>query len=214
MILHPGDQYLLERYFSDGAAERSNAGGILDHLERYSVRHPKHARARGPDAHHPSCICPECTNEVTARPKAEVRERSKDGPDDSLVSLLGSVSRRLSVVRKADPTSYLVLAAWFGDAGARHAHLEGGRLVALLVHTPTGKDAVARVRAKERGATRLRSDAERVQAALADAHNVPLKDQVTRARVEAMALIDVACRAWVATAGPAKPRRLALVPHA
>lgn len=179
MNLSERDQYLLERYFSDGRADRSSAGAILDHCELYSVRE----RHNGI---------------VDARPTAEVREHTRSGPDDGQLAILGMVSRRLSVVRKTDPASYLVLSLWFGDTGAKYALTPAGRLESVVALTATGMGLVRRMRLKTHGADRS-PDAHIASAVARAAHSESIRSAIGVARVEAVALVERACEAWRGT---------------
>src|SRR5687767_11918072 len=133
-MLTPSDYNALAAYFADGRAERSIFGGMLDAAELYS--HHYH------EAH---------SGVVDVQPTREIREVTREGPDDAQLQRIGRVSRRLSALGKQDPTSYTVLATWFGDAGVRYEGGPGGRLDALLIMTATGKDLLRRMAKKERG---------------------------------------------------------------
>jgi hypothetical protein len=176
-MISPRDEALLERYFSHGHEERSPMGGQLDHLEMFSYREPH-------------------SGVIDARPTREIRQNAKDGPDDGLLAILGAASRRLSVVRKTDPRSYAVLAAYYGDSGATYARGDHGRIGSLVHMTPSGQALVKRQKLKAKGSKVKVSD-EQHMANASDVTAVALK---SNARTEAVAMLTKAHEAWGSTA--------------
>lgn len=197
------DEHMLDRFFSHGREERSPMGAILDMAELYSVHGPKE---RGPrteeeQGHPRHCQCPACSDQLDAQPTAETRQNAKDEADHDTMRLLGSVSRRLAIIRQSDPKSHDVLAAYFGDAGAKWGASEHGRINALLGLTETGKKILTKEKRKSRGAKLELSDEKRLENTVATSKaNAVTKSLVAQARVEAMALFGRATEAWLRTA--------------
>jgi hypothetical protein len=200
------DAYLLERFFSDGRSERSPLGGMLDAVERYAPRYHERFEPEVPIAppkdHARNCWCELCKPSLDAKPTAELKEATREGPDEERLSLLSHVSRRLSVVRKADPLSFQVLEAFYGDSGARWVARDKkfSRLDAVLKYTASGRAQIDRDKKKSRGAKLELSDDARLENIAADVENVVVKPRIDQARMEAVSLYDRACEAWNATA--------------
>lgn len=211
MLLDPRDHAALSAYFGDGRAERSISGGILEHAELYSYREAKQPKdwvALGVDDHHANCLCPICSEDITARPTAESRGGTKEDPesfDGHMASEKRRVGQRLSALLKLDPSAHAVLAMWFGDEGERAertAQKGGvGRLDSLLTMTETGRAVLQRMFKAERGAKLDLTDQERMENAVAaSGAKVNLKKDLAMARAEASALWSVACTSWLKTA--------------
>lgn len=201
---------LLERYFGYGRMERSPFGAMLDAAQLYNRGAILNAKAeqatrmkRGEEVSYVDLEFHE-SREITARPTAEQRLNAKDGPDDEMLAMLGSASRRLAIVRAHDPLSYQVLEAYFGDSGSKWAGRKGQtRLSALIGFTVTGQQLRRRDERRNRGAKLDLSPEERMGNLVVQAEsNAVLKAMVAQARVEALGLYRFAADLWAATAEP------------
>lgn len=201
------DEGWLTRYFGDARAERSPSGAILDVAELYSYREPVERMDYGDDP--PAGV--ELLERLDAQPTRESRESSREGPDDERLIVLGVVSRRLAVVRRLDPLSFSVLAAFYGDQGALHARGDFGREGALVQFTRSGKKLAKLGARRSRGSKRKATDGEhvanemivsiaRARSGLAAAGAGEEGGLIARGLAEARDLLARAARAWNSTA--------------
>lgn len=85
------------------------------------------------------------SEEITARPTAEVVETRGFEPSHDVLQKYGAISRQLDAVRvKFGHAGVRVLEAFHGDAGARWGRTKHGRLFAVYPHTSAGRRVLAK----------------------------------------------------------------------
>ena len=168
-ILSSEDQASISWFFTDGQSyfERSPCGAMLDALERDSCTSIRCRRCRGEgiigierDYTDPEYAqwCSQCNgtgtlpvamkrskNQLTAKPtKPNIGSNAK-APDNWALTTYAVVSRRVNLIQVFAPVSVQVLAASFGNAGARWAATEGyNRLFPVLALTKAGATLIKR----------------------------------------------------------------------
>lgn len=203
MRLSPYDEASLSWYFGEGQAcfERSTMGAQLDRLALFGMQHapsPELVAARAEWREQPWLEPP---GALTARPRAESRQSSGYTPDETALSRFARVSRRLREVGAVDALSAAVLAAYYGDQGARWGRLPQGRVFAVAPLTEAGFELLRR--ASSQGTARLGACADDQIAAEVQVQAVqPAKGRallVEKARRQGLALYDRACAVWYET---------------
>lgn len=178
--MSPEDESLLEKFFSYGRADKSPMGPMLDRAELYSRQFQE------PHA-----------GKIDVRPRLSSQSSSNvSGPDDVEVYILGHVSRRLSVVRKFNPRANLVLAAFYGDIGAKWGRRAEGRLVSIIILTDAGRKMLKRESKK----THIEMSADLQVENAVGSKDISTKSLFDVAMRQARGLYDEACSAWDSTA--------------
>lgn len=203
-------------YFEHGVtmSERSPSGYMLERAdtfkprkrrdpERSQARRDRRRRMRATGEWEPS------PDELTAQPIHETVTSSRSDAFDEDVpiresknSRKGMVDRRLKAIALADPHAARALVAAFGVQGAKWAHHQRGRNVALFPLTVAGAELIARSR---RLSPRLdMNDAERLHVEveidrIQDGRDAIRRRLITRATVEAAGLLGAALELWVRT---------------
>lgn len=175
----------LDMLFSTGisAFERSTFGPALERASLFSVDAP----------HVPD-------DQVTAWPMHPSRENLAHEPDVVQMRRIGEIRRRML---RVEPVHREVLERWHGSEGAKWAHHERGRVVALFMLTKHGAELVARARRAAKGSMLELSDADRLRVEVeldAVKHG---KDEIRRRLItlamrEGEALYEAAFMAWEA----------------
>lgn len=153
-------------YFERGIpmVERSPSGYMLERAdtfkprqrrdpERAIARRERRQRMRATGEWEPS------PDELTAVPMHEVTSSNRVEPDVEASLRKGKVETRLKALALEDPQAARALGAAFGHAGAKWAHHERGRNVALFPLTEAGRELVDRAK---RASTLDLNDAERL----------------------------------------------------
>jgi len=184
----------LDWYFGAGQTlnERSPFGAILDRQALYHVpRHidPELFRAqldRKPHEPPPGAL--------TARPRGGSEPASGNSPEEGLIRRYAHISRLLKRLGQQDADAVLILAAYYGDQGARWGRTPHGRLFALLPLTPAGMQLLRRSRKRARAVDLGLSSAEQL--------GVEVEVQAVQPHAWRTLLIEQAKRqAWTAYAG-------------
>lgn len=154
-----GDEADLEWYFGPGqsAFERSTFGAMLEACERASFTTTKCARCDGDGVLDVGSLsvakwCPACggtgyrerrarhdRGPVTAQPTAEDKGGRGYTPTEHALERYAAVSRRLD---RVESQHVEVLAAYYGDTGARWGRTRHGRVFAVYALTPAGHKLV------------------------------------------------------------------------
>ena len=182
-MLTPTEAADLEEFFTRGEMEKSPMGTMLEMAELFSFHEPHNGV-------------------VEVQPTHELRQSDKSGPDFELLSLLGSVSRRLREVNESDPESFRVLVAYYSDQGAAWEQAKAnphGRMASVFHLTPSAKAAIQRSKMRS-GVVVDIDDARRLKAiASTTEFSMGGRELMARIRIEAVALLDRAGAAWKAT---------------
>lgn len=175
----------LDKLFSEGisAFERSTFGTALERAWLFAVDGP-----RVPD------------EQVTAWPMHPARESLANEPDVVLMAQIGEIRRRMLRVQ---PAHREVLERWHGSEGAKWAHHERGRVVALYPLTKHGAELVARARRAAKGSLLELSDSDRLRVeveldAVKNGKDEIRRRLITLATREGEAMYAAAFAAWEA----------------
>ena len=193
------DEASLSWYFGEGQAafERSVCGSMLERCDLYAVAHVPDPELVALRAAREPWEPP--VGEVDARPRGGQPQSSGYTPDELALSRYARVSRRLLAVSRADLHAAHVLAAYYGDTGARWGRTPQGRIFAVLPLTEAGLEILRR--ATRRMVLRPGANADdQINAELTVQAVQPVPGRallIERARKQATEAYDHASRVWV-----------------
>jgi len=200
--LSPFDEAALDWFFGEGQtlSERSTMGSMLERAEMFHVPRPapdEELRLALLDWHeHPWLEPP---GALTARPTLGAPPPSGQAPDESRLQRYAYVSRRLCRVAEREALHVAVLAAFYGDQGARWGRTPHGRIFAVYALTDAGTELLKR--ARRRTAARVARSASEELGAVAEVERVQPQPArallLEQARRQAMRLYEHACAAWL-----------------
>lgn len=121
------------------AFERSTFGGMLERAELFGTLGVQVWPSSQPVYDTSGFIVIDWERAISARPTAEMRPAAGYTPDDTVLQRYAHMSLMMMRVERVDRLSAAVICELFGDAGARWAATDDGRLGALYHLTARGR---------------------------------------------------------------------------
>lgn len=206
-MIHPSDEVRLDWFFGRGQTmfAKSTTGTLLERAQMYNVPVPmtqerwEAMRDRRPNE--------PPVGELTVRSTATVRESHVVVPPEDDLAKYAWVAHRLARLELIEPGAVQVLAAYYGDLGARWGCTDMGRLFAVLPLTSAGREILRRN--DERVARReipdlglIPTEKLRNEVILQRVRPRPAMGRlIDRARRQALSLHQVSCNLWVQVRG-------------